>query len=148
MIDVSPTYTVFELGSHHFHFISKPYEIELALYSRMTDEEKQNIKVKKFGAKFGDGPTPIDIIRYPSGMKTFRGIRRSYESPFSTATRLLDWSVELEDDLGRLIKGPAINEHVDIFVDRAVPAGYVRIDNDCINDPDIQTLCNYIQLTR
>lgn len=139
------------LAKHHFYYLEDKCEIDYNFYLTWTDQMKSDVKVAKFGAKWGRSPTPMDMIHHPSGHKTFQAIRRAWPDGREDGFKYIETyykTTELTDDLISLIRGTKLLYNMKVFTNKKDMNAFVIYPPELEEDEDFQTFMNYINLTR
>lgn len=140
-----------QLGKHQFYYVDEDSEIDLDFYLTWEPALQADVKVKKFGSKWGDGPTPIDLIHYPSGNKTFKACRRSWPEQPAEGFVFIDsgyQKTELVDELAQLIRGKKFLYFIKIYANKKTHEAFVIYHPNLEDDEDFQIFMNYVRLTR
>lgn len=139
------------LGRHQFYYVDDTSEIDYNFYLTWSPERQADVKVKKFGSKWGVGPTPMDLIHYPSGHKTFKACCRSWPEQPTDGFVFIDSSyktTELVDELAQLIRGKNFLYYIKIYANKKNHEAFVIYHPSLEDDEDFQIFMNYVRLTR
>ncbi|MCK9529507.1 MAG: hypothetical protein M0R77_02925 [Gammaproteobacteria bacterium] len=139
------------LGENHFYYLDDKSEIDLNFYLTWSDQMKSDVKVAKFGAKWGAAPTPIDLIHHPSGHKTFQAIRRAWPDGREDGFKFIESSyktTQLTDDLAQMIRGKNFLYYIKVFANKKDHRAFVIYPPELEEDEDFQAFMTYINLTR